>query len=51
MRISRAVYPALLVVLLCFVVGVATAVRTADARSTGPAATSSKVAGTLSTAW
>ena len=49
MRISRAAYPALLVVLLCFVAGVATAVRSADARSTGPAATTSKVAGTLST--
>jgi hypothetical protein len=49
MRISRAVYPASLVVLLCFVAGAATAVRAADARSTSPAATTSKVAGTLST--
>jgi hypothetical protein len=49
MRISRAVYPTLLVVLLCVVTGVGTAVRAADAHTTRPAATTSKVAGTLST--
>jgi hypothetical protein len=52
MRYSRAVYPALLAILLCVVAALAAAVGPADARSSGPTgatATSSRVAGTLST--
>jgi hypothetical protein len=48
MRYSRAVFPALLAVLLCTFAASAALVRPADARSTAPTASASKVAGTLS---
>ena len=49
MRISRAAQSASLVVLLCIFAALAAVVRTADARPTGPTASTSKVAGTVST--
>jgi hypothetical protein len=48
MRISRAAYLAMLAILACIVAAVAAFVRPADARSTAPTATASKVAGTVS---
>ena len=48
MRYSRAVYPAVLAILVCLVAALAAAVRPADARPTAPTAGASKVAGTLS---
>jgi hypothetical protein len=48
MRFSRAVFPALLAVLLCIFAASAALVRSAEARPAAPTASASKVAGTLS---
>jgi len=49
MRISRAADTALVAVLLCLVAALVAVVGPADARTSGPTATNSRVAGTLST--
>ena len=49
MRTSRAANTALVVLLLCLVAALVAVVGPADARSSGPTATNSSVAGTLST--
>lgn len=48
MRNTRAVFSAVVVVLLCSLAALAAVVRTADARPTAPTAGASKVAGTVS---
>ena len=50
MRMSRAVYPALLAVLVCIFAALAAVVRTADASPTAPTAAASQAAGAVPTA-